>query len=86
MILPMHLHHFTRASMTTLLESEAFSVRSIRTHPKVFSARYYAERLGGYTGTLERLAVGAVAKMGQADRLVAPDFRDRMAVIATKRS
>jgi hypothetical protein len=53
------------------------------THPKVFSARYYAERLGGYSRWLESAAEGIVRAVGRADGLVAPDFRDRMAVIAT---
>jgi SAM-dependent methyltransferase len=82
-VLPMHVQYFTRDSLTRLLERHGFAVRSLRTHAKVFSARYYAERLGGYTPLLERAAVGLVRGLGAADRLVAPDFRDRMAVVAT---
>ena len=82
-VLPMHLHHFTRASMGGMLERAGFRVRSMDTHPKVFTARYYAERLGGYTPLLEKIAVGAVKTIRSADKLVAPDFRDRLAVIAT---
>jgi 2-polyprenyl-3-methyl-5-hydroxy-6-metoxy-1,4-benzoquinol methylase len=51
-------------------------------HAKVFSARYYAERLGGYGPALERLSAATVERLGMADRLVAPDFHDRIAVIA----
>ena len=82
-VLPMHLHHFTRASVREMFTRNGFALDAIDTHPKVFTARYYAERLGGYTPLLEKLAVGAVRMVGLADRLVAPDFRDRMAVIAT---
>ena len=84
-VLPMHVQYFTRASLRRLLTDHGFDVVSVRSHAKVFSARYYAERLGGYSPALEKAAVGVVTKVGQADRLVAPDFRDRMAVIAVKR-
>lgn len=83
-VLPMHLQYFTRASMEQLLANHGFKVLAVTTHPKVFSARYYAERLGGYSAAVERVFVGAVARAGQADRLVAPDFRDRMAVVAAR--
>lgn len=83
-VLPMHLQHFSRDSMRELLTRTGFTVRSMHTHAKVFSARYYAERLAGYGPALERMAVGAVKAVRQADRLIAPDFRDRMALVATK--
>ncbi len=83
-VLPMHLQHFSRDSMREMLTRNGFTVRSMHTHAKVFSARYYAERLAGYGPALERMAVGAVRAVRLADRLIAPDFRDRMAVIATK--
>ena len=84
-VLPMHVQYFTRASLRRLLTDHGFDVVSVRSHAKVFSARYYAERLGGYSPGLQRLAVGLVERAGVAERLVAPDFRDRMAVIAVKR-
>ena len=83
-VLPMHVQYFTRDSLRRLLADHGFEVRSVATHAKVFSARYYAERLGGYSAAMERAAVGVVTRIRQADRLVAPDFRDRMAVIAVK--
>jgi predicted TPR repeat methyltransferase len=82
-VLPMHLQYFNRSSLAALLTEHGFSVRSMTTHPKAFSVRYYAERLGGYSAAVERLAVGAVARLGLSERLVAPDFRDRVAVVAT---
>ena len=84
-VLPMHVQYFTRDSLRRLLTDHGFDVRSVQTHAKVFTARYYAERLGGYSPAIERAAVGLVTKAGRAERLVAPDFRDRMAVIAVKR-
>jgi SAM-dependent methyltransferase len=83
-VLPMHLQYFTRASMRRLLESHGFDVVSIRSHPKVFTAGYYADRLAGYSPGAARLVRRVLAIVGQEDRLVAPDFHDRMAVIATR--
>lgn len=84
-VLPMHVQYFTRSTLATLLEQHGFDVRHVGTHAKAFSARYYAERLGGYSRALERLAVTALDLTGGANRLVAPDFRDRLAVVAVKR-
>jgi hypothetical protein len=80
----MHVQYFSRRSLRRLLEANGFHVRAMRTHPKVFSVRYYLERIGGYSPAASRALVALVAKTGQAERLMAPDFRDRVAVIATK--
>ncbi len=82
-VLPMHVQYFTRRSVRRLLEAHGYEVRLVRTHAKVFSARYYAERLAGYSAAAERLAQFALGRLRQSDRLVAPDFRDRMLVVAT---
>jgi SAM-dependent methyltransferase len=84
-VLPMHLQHFTRGSMRLLLERNGFRVVRVTTHPKVFTARYYAERLAGYAPAVARLAVTALERARLADRPVAPDTRDRMAVLALRR-
>jgi SAM-dependent methyltransferase len=83
-VLPMHLQYFTRASMRRLLTDRGLRVEHVGTHAKVFTARYYAERLAGYSTALGRVAVGATERVGVADRMVAPDFRDRMVVIARR--
>lgn len=83
-VLPMHVQYFTRDSMRLLLESNGFTVPVIDSHPKVFTANYYARRLAGYSAALSRLAVKGTARVGWADRLVAPDFHDRMQVLAIK--
>jgi protoporphyrinogen oxidase/SAM-dependent methyltransferase len=84
-IVPMHVQYFTRASMSRLLERHGFDVRVVDTHPKVFSARYYAERVAGFVPGLGKLAVPAIERAGQGDRLVGPDFGDRMQVVAIRR-
>jgi SAM-dependent methyltransferase len=83
-VLPMHLQYFTRGSLALLLQRHGFRVRWTKTHAKSFSARYYAERLGGYSSMLERLALGTLDTIRRSDRMVSPDFHDRMAVLATK--
>ena len=54
----------------------------VSTAPKAFSVRYYLDRIGGYSRPLAGGLVSAASAAGVADRMWAPDFRDRMAVIA----
>ena len=83
-VLPMHLQYFTRSTLRRLLADRGFEVRTMRTHAKVFTAAYYAERLGGYSPALERASLASLRILRSESRLVAPDFRDRIAVIATR--
>ena len=80
----MHLQYFTRGSLSLLLQRHGLRIRWIKTHAKSFSARYYAERLGGYSSSIERVALRGLRTFGKLDRLVSPDFHDRMAVLATR--
>jgi SAM-dependent methyltransferase len=81
-VIPTHVQFFTRASIRTLLERQGWTVLEITTAPKAFSVRYYLERVGGYSPALARGLVRGARAAGFADRMWAPDFRDRMAVIA----
>jgi SAM-dependent methyltransferase len=81
-VIPTHVQFFTRRSIRTLLEREGWTVLAIETAPKAFSVRYYLERLGGYSPPLARALVRGARAARVADRMWAPDFRDRMAVIA----
>ena len=81
-VIPTHVQFFTRRSIRTLLEREGWTVLTIETAPKAFSVRYYLERIGGYSPPLARALVRAARAAGVADRMWAPDFRDRMAVVA----
>jgi hypothetical protein len=54
----------------------------VATAPKSFTVRYYLERIGGYSPPLARALVGAATAAGIAERIWAPDFRDRMGVVA----
>ena len=83
-MLPTHVQYFTRESLSRLLARHGFAVEWIGTAPKAFTVRYYLERLEGYSPAVARLAVAVAEGLGLADRLVWPDFRDRMAVVARR--
>jgi SAM-dependent methyltransferase len=83
-ILPMHLQYFTRGSLNRLLEERGFRVCEISSHAKVFSARYYAERVQGYSSLIGRSICGALDSTKLGSRLVSPDFHDRMEVLAIR--
>ncbi len=81
-VIPTHVQFFTRDSIRTLLERHGWEVLEIDTAPKAFSVRYYLERIGGYSPAVARALVRGAQVARVADRMWAPDFRDRMAVIA----
>lgn len=84
-VLPTHLHYFTRTSVRRLLGRCGYDVLAITTAPKAFTVHYYVARLGGYSPTVARLCVRVAAAAGISGRLWAPDFRDRMLVLAAPR-
>jgi SAM-dependent methyltransferase len=81
-VIPTHVQFFTHGSIRTLLESRGWEVLEIATAPKAFSVRYYLERVGGYSPLAARVLVRGARTAGLAERMWAPDFRDRMAIIA----
>lgn len=81
-VLPTHVQYFTRGSLATLLRRHGWQVLEVATAPKAFTVRYYLERTGGYSPAAARALVRAARAAGVADRMWAPDFRDRMQVIA----
>jgi SAM-dependent methyltransferase len=84
-VLPTHVQYFTRASLARLLSDRGFEVVEADTAPKAFSVRYYLGRIEGYSPRAARAAVAVAARAGVADRIWAPDFRDRMLVLARPR-
>lgn len=81
-VIPTHLQYFTRRSVQLLLARNGFQVLAISTAPKAFTIRYYLERIGGYSELAGRWLGRTAVAAGVADRIWAPDFHDRMAVIA----
>jgi SAM-dependent methyltransferase len=85
-VLPTHVQYFTRRSLARLLDRHGYAVEWMSTAPKAFTVRYYLERLEGYSPAFARFAVRVANALRVADRLVWPDFRDRMAVVARLRA
>jgi SAM-dependent methyltransferase len=83
-VIPTHVQYFTRTSLTQLLGDRGFELRHLGTTPKAFTVRYYLERVGGYSEPLARTLVAGADAVGVADRIWAPDFRDRMVAIAVR--
>lgn len=81
-VIPTHVHYFTRTSLIRLLDEHGYELRHLGTAPKAFTVRYYLQRVAGYSRPLARALVGAAEAAGLADRMWAPDFRDRMVAIA----
>jgi SAM-dependent methyltransferase len=85
-VIPTHVQYFTRVSIATLLERQGMEVLEVGTAPKAFTVRYYLERVAGYAPRVSGALVRGARSVGLADRIWAPDFRDRMLVIARLRS
>jgi SAM-dependent methyltransferase len=83
-VIPTHVHYFTRASLRALLARNGFEVLEVDTQPKAFTVRYYLGRIGGYSRPVAGALVAVAERLGLADRLWAPDFRDRMLVLARR--
>ena len=84
-VLPTHVQYFNRRSIARLLDRHGFTIEWLGTAPKAFTVGYYLERLEGYSPAVSRAAMAAARAVGLADRMVWPDFRDRMAVLARRK-
>lgn len=83
-VIPTHVQYFTRGSLRALLQRQGWRVLEVDTAPKVFTVEYYLGRLAGYSTALARAAVRVARRTRTAERLVAPDFRDRVLVLARR--
>jgi SAM-dependent methyltransferase len=83
-VIPTHVQYFTRHSIQVLLRRHGFVPVDVSTAPKAFTVSYYLNRIAGYSPMAGRLLVGAASVAGVADRLWAPDFRDRIGVVARR--
>jgi SAM-dependent methyltransferase len=81
-VIPTHVQYFTRGSIATLLHRQGFELLDLTTAPKAFTVAYYLNRIEGYSPAAGR-GIGRFARAaGVAERVWAPDFRDRMSVLA----
>ena len=83
-VMPMHVQYFTRASLVRLLTDAGLEIVDVSSHAKTFSRRYYGDRLGEFLPVVGPLVARIIARAPGADRAFAPDFRDRIAVIARR--
>lgn len=81
-VIPTHVQYFTRGSLTLLLARHGWGVLELGTAPKAFTIAYYLSRVGGYSTTLADSLVKLAGVVGAAERIWAPDFRDRIYVVA----
>ena len=84
-VIPTHVHYFTRGSMARMLSENGFDILEIRSQPKTFTVGYYLDRLGGYSEGIRRALRRGAGALRLDQRLWAPDFRDRMLVVAARR-
>jgi SAM-dependent methyltransferase len=83
-VIPTHVQYFTRGSMGRLLGRHGWDLLDIGSSPKAFTVRYYLERIGGYSQPVASGLVRGASAVGVAERMWAPDFGDRMIVIARR--
>ena len=83
-VIPTHVQYFTRGSMEALLRRCGWEPLWVGTAPKVFTVGYYLGRIGGYSRAVGDGLVRGAGAVGVAERPWAPDFRDRMGVIARR--
>jgi SAM-dependent methyltransferase len=83
-VIPTHVQYFTRGSIARLLERHGYEVVEVSTAPKAFTVDYYLGRISGYSPPAGRLLRRAAGAAGLGERIWAPDFRDRMAVVARR--
>jgi SAM-dependent methyltransferase len=83
-VIPTHVHYFTRVSAETMLRRHGYEPLYVATDPKSFTVRYYLDKGGGYLPGVSRGLVAGAERLGLAERMWTPDFRDRMLVIARR--
>ncbi|MGI8631329.1 MAG: class I SAM-dependent methyltransferase [Solirubrobacterales bacterium] len=85
-VIPTHVQYFTQASLCLLARRTGFEILEAGRSPKDFSVDYYLGRLSGYSGPAGATLQRAARAVGIADRMVAPDFGDRMAIVIRPRA
>jgi SAM-dependent methyltransferase len=83
-VIPNHLWYFSPDTLSSLLRKARLEPVEHTTHPKTFSIDYYAGRLGGYNTLVGRAARRVGGVFGGRHRLVTPNFRDRIAMLAVR--
>lgn len=84
-VIPTHIHYFTRHSAATMVSRHGFAPLFVATDPKSFTVGYYLDKGSGYLPAVSRGLVAGAERLGLAERMWTPDFRDRMLLIAGRR-
>jgi 2-polyprenyl-3-methyl-5-hydroxy-6-metoxy-1,4-benzoquinol methylase len=80
----MHLHYFTRESLTRMVRSSGFEVLSTKTEAKTLKLGYVLDRARGFLGPLAAFARAVASTLGVVDRPVRIDLGDILLVEARK--
>ncbi|MGH9318345.1 MAG: class I SAM-dependent methyltransferase [Vicinamibacteria bacterium] len=80
----MHLHYFTRESLTRMVRGAGFEVLSTSTEPKTLRLAYVLDRARSFLGPAASLARSVSERLGIAERPVRIDLGDILLVEARK--
>jgi 2-polyprenyl-3-methyl-5-hydroxy-6-metoxy-1,4-benzoquinol methylase len=80
----MHLHYFTRKSLTRMVRSSGFEVLSTSTEPKTLKLGYVLDRARSFFGPAATVARTLASTLGVVDRPVRIDLGDILLVEARK--
>jgi len=80
----MHLHYFTRESVTRMVRGSGFEVLSTSTEAKTLKLGYVLDRARGFLGPLASIARSLASAFGVVDRPIRIDLGDILLVEARK--
>jgi 2-polyprenyl-3-methyl-5-hydroxy-6-metoxy-1,4-benzoquinol methylase len=80
----MHLHYFTRKSLTRMVRSSGFEVLSTSTEAKTLKLGYVLDRARSFLGPVASVARSLASRLGVVDRPVKIDLGDILLVEARK--
>ena len=82
----MHLHYFTRGSLTEMVRRAGFDVLDVSTQPKTLKLDYLLERSSGMFGPLAKGAQKIARGLGVHERPVSVDLEDILQIEARAKS
>ncbi len=83
-LMRMHLHYFTRRSLTKLVERTGFEVKNLSTQSKLLKLGYVLERARDFAGPLATAGLWAANRAHIADLPVRINFGDLLMLVATR--
>lgn len=81
----MHVHFFSKRTLTRLMEDAGFDVKLARTEGRYLRLGYVATRIGGINAIFGRIAETIVHKFGWESVAVPINFGDLFTIYGTKR-